>query len=76
MSAICYNYPTRQKNIELDNGEMLDEYTLVVKEYEHEKLIFLYNEINIISEILSKLPKYKKIKIRKLFYSIIKLFAR
>ena len=30
------------KNIELDNGELLDEYTLVVKEYEQQQPLSIH----------------------------------
>jgi len=49
-------FTTKQNVIAILNGRIVDE-------TENEYLYNLYNEVNIICENLSKLPKYKKIKI-------------
>ena len=51
-------FTTKDEIIRILNGQ------LVKKDNSQEKLYFLYNEVSTISEILSKLSKYKKIKIK------------
>jgi len=50
-------FTTKESIIRILNGSE------VYKDTGHEKLYFLYNEVKIICEKLSKLPKYKKIKV-------------